>query len=148
MKNRDYRSGGRSPQRREPTLPNGYLKGGYYNESGHLKQEVILNWPEELADSLSKTSLKMTQLRKFYNQCKAIEQKLRFSGDFEGVKSDLYCLQRDAQYSFNRKVVPQIFLDFIERNVELATSSNKDFKGFIQHYESLVAYAAGTLGEG
>lgn len=131
-----------------PALPANYLRGGYYNESGNLKKEIIIDWPEELANSLSRTNLKMTQLRKFYNRAKAIEQKYRFARDFEGVKSDLYILQRDAQYAFNRGVVPLIFLDFIKRNIEVAVKSPADFKGFVQHYQSLVEYATGTLKEG
>jgi len=32
-----------------PSLPQGYLKDGYYDENGNILEEVIISWPQQLA---------------------------------------------------------------------------------------------------
>jgi hypothetical protein len=61
--------------------------------------------------------------------------------DFATTTLDLYALKRDVFYQVGRKLVPNEFQMFIERNVELAVQDEHSFrKGFLPHFESVLAY--------
>ena len=60
---------------------------------------------------------------------------------FEAVKADIYAFKRDVVYQVGREVAPEEFRQFIDRNVELAVQDEESFrKGFLQHFESVLAY--------
>ena len=130
------------PPRREgfwsPSLPADYLKDGYFDKEDNLLNRVIQEWPEEIAQTFAKAGLTSTQLRRFFNRAKAIEQqKIPFSR----LKEDILSLKPIAAASVGRETAPPIFKEFIDKNVELAIASENSFKrGFITHFQSVVAY--------
>ncbi len=127
-----------------PRLPSGYLQGGYFQPDGkNLRPEVIVGWAEEVAQSLgdSRPPMTYTQLRRFYNKTLSIKQKLEVSSEFPDLVSELLTLKRDAADSVGKENAPQLFKDFIDRNVDLAVKGEEAFKkGFLQHFQSVVAY--------
>jgi len=127
-------------QRRGPRFPGDYLKGGYFDEEGQVKPAVVDTWAEEVAKVLGRSGITSHQLRRFFNQLRAAEAKLD-TQSFSAVRSDILSLKRDAAYAVGRGVVKDNFKQFIDRNVELAVQDEASFrKGFIEHFQSVLAY--------
>ena len=123
---------------RRPSLPSGYLSRGYFDDSGNVLHEVIQEWPEQLARAFKDTSMSSTQLRRFFNRARAIEQQ---NLPFDRLKEEILSLKPVAAASVSRGTAPDIFKQFIDRNTELAISSYDSFKrGFLMHFQSVVAY--------
>ena len=129
-------------------LPPGYLNGGYHDSSGHLRREVIIEWPKAIVDVFARESLSSTALRRFYNKLKGLDIKHQFNPNFKLLLPDLYAFERDAAYAAARLVVPGVFIGFAVKNIDLATRDEKGFKGFVEHFQSIVAFAKGKLKEG
>lgn len=138
-----FRAGrGRQPASR---LGADYLRDGYFLDAQKtkLRPETIDTWAIDAAKALGSARPPMTahQLRRFYKKTRAIESKLDRTQDFQMVTADIYTLKRDAADAVARKVVSEEFKRFMERNVELAASDENSFrKGFIQHFQSVLAY--------
>jgi len=126
------------PERRQSSLPRGYLERGYFDKEGNVLPEVIQEWPEQLARTFLREELKSTQLRRFFNRTRAIEQQ---NLPFERLREDILSLKPIAAASVGRKTAPDIFKVFIDRNVDLAINSPESFsRGFLTHFQSVVAY--------
>lgn len=90
--------------------------------------------------------LKGTQMRRFYDDLKAIERKIMAGNDLTEQKANF---QRDralivmfkakALYAEKRKVAPKEFTQFIFDHVASITDLN-DFKGFLKVFEAVVAF--------
>jgi len=120
--------------------PADYLEDGYFDEKGNVKPDLVDTWAEQVAQILGKSGITSHQLRRFFNQLRAIEAKLE-SEDFDAIRSDIHALKRDAAYAVGRGVVKEEFKEFIDRNVELAVLDEDSFrKGFIEHFQSVLAY--------
>jgi CRISPR type III-A-associated protein Csm2 len=125
-------------EQRQPLLPRGYLERGYFDKEGNVLPEVIQEWPEQLARTLLREGLKSTQLRRFFNRARAIEQQ---NLPFERLREEIISLKPIAAASVGRKTAPDIFKVFIDRNVDLAINSLESFsRGFLTHFQSVVAY--------
>lgn len=129
-------------------LPAGYLPDGYFTETGHLKREVLIEWPKLLVETLASRQLTNTALRRFYNKLKALDGKLKGGADYRQVLPALYAFERDAAYAAARETVPGEFVGFIVRNVNLACQSKEAFRAFVEHFQSLIAFGKGRLSEG
>jgi CRISPR type III-A-associated protein Csm2 len=122
----------------QPSLPAGYLKDGYFDKDGNLLPQVIQDWPEALAKTFARERLTSTQLRRFFNRVRAIEQQ---DLPFVRLKEDILSIKPIAAASVGREMAPPIFKEFIDKNVELAIASENSFRrGFITHFQSVVAY--------
>lgn len=116
-----------------------YLRDGYFDK-GTLRPELVDEVAIEAAKVLGNSGLTSHQLRRFFNKMRGIEAKLD-THDFAEVRNDIYGFKRDVAYAVGRGVVSEDFKRFIDRNVELATQSEKDFRqGFIEHFQSVLAY--------
>lgn len=121
-----------------------YLAEGYFEQKegkDYLRPQVLDSLAVDAAKALGNREMKSHQLRRFFNKARGIEAKLDRVKDFEAIKADIYGFKRDVAYQVGRKVVPEEFRLFIERNVELAVQDEKSFRqGFLQHFESVLAY--------
>ena len=124
--------------------PAGYLEGGYFEEAEGVKRvnpAVVDDWAEAVAQMLGSGGMKTHQLRRFFNKARAIESKLDSGEPFAAVVTDIHTFKRDAAYAVGRGVAPQVFKEFVDRNVELAMRSEDSFrKGFIEHFQSILAF--------
>jgi len=119
------------------------LSTGYFNSSGYLKNEFIIEYPQKLAKSFTqdKDINKTSQVRKFYDQCKLIEGKFRLTNNFDRTISELLQLLPLANKSKTKKHISESFYLFFEKNIYEAVKSESNFKlGFIPHYQSLIGY--------
>jgi CRISPR type III-A-associated protein Csm2 len=121
-----------------------YLANGYFeqkNDQRYLRPEVLDTLAIDVAKVLGNRAMKSHQLRRFFNKARGIEARLDREKNFEAIKADIYGFKRDVVYQVGRKVVPEEFHQFIHRNVELAVEDEQSFrKGFLQHFESVLAY--------
>jgi CspA family cold shock protein len=122
----------------------GYLADGYFyvqENKRYLRHEVLDTLAMDVAKVLGNQDMKPVQLRRFFNKARGIESKLDRIKDFEAIKADIYAFKRDVAYQVGRKVVPEEFQHFIDRNVELSVADEESFRrGFMQHFESVLAY--------
>lgn len=132
-------------QRWQPSLPEGYLKDGYFEpaveaERSALRREYIIGYPAKIAQSLEdREKNKSAQLRKFYDYCIRIRDMLDRGQSFQEVESDFCRLAPFAKYAESRSKVSSLFVDFIQKNVE-AVRSKEELYAFLKHFEAVIAY--------
>jgi len=130
----------------QPSLPQGYLKDGYFDKNGNVLQEVVIEWPQHLAKSFydSRPPLKTAQLRRFFQVVRHQEGRLASGIPFASVKTEIQKLDSHAQNALKRNNAPLLFRNFIEQNVKLAAKDEKSFKAFVTHFECIVGYYRDT----
>ncbi len=131
----------RGPQspRLEEGLPGNYLSNGYFDAQGNIWPSLIVEDAIARARDLGST-IKSTQLRRFFGRARYIEQKLNGTS-FPVVIPELYQFEPMVAYAVGRGVAPPIFKAIIERNIQWAVTGEAAFrKGFLVHFESIVAY--------
>ena len=158
MTTRSYpdRGAGRPGQRRgppsgprpegSPGIPGGYLSGGYFDEGGNLKVEVVGDWAKAIASALigpnpRQPRMKSARLRNFYTKSKQIERKLDAGESFESLRAEIASLERDAAGAVGRGNAPNEFKSIMDANVKEALQSEAAFRqGFLEHFQSIVAF--------
>jgi len=148
--NRGGYSGRDSGARRPPVrnLPAGYLEEGYLEKTQKnnvvIQEDLLLEHAESIGKSLAQgrgsDTLKYSQLRKFYDYAVNCDNKLKLCNDFELVKRDILKLSEFANYANSRKNIPEVFRMFIQKNIETIKTENDFRKGFLEHFQAVVAY--------
>lgn len=123
------------------------LKDGYFVNGCLHPDFVVRERMEPLARNMAEARPKLTvnQIRRFFQHCRAIEARLRaktsrWECEFTEVKM-LDVAVADAFGKSPRKV-PEVFCEFIRRNVA-AIQTEKDFlEGFLPHFEALVGFGS------
>lgn len=122
-------------------LPPDYLKTGYFDDKDQLREGIYKDDAKLVAGILANNKMSANSLRAFYNKLKAIESKYKTSGNnFDLIRPTLFAFERDVAYQVSRQVVPEDFRTFINANAELAAKGPKEFKGFVEHFLSVLAY--------
>lgn len=127
-----------------PKLPEGYLNGGYYKdkEKSNMKEDYVVKFSKQIAECLSsegREKNKSTQLRKYYDYTIRIKNSLRYENNFDKVLPEIKRLSYFSEYAKTRGKVSNLFVDFINKNVE-AINDTKDFLAFSIHFEAIIAY--------
>lgn len=123
-------------------FPSGYPK--YFTSEGHLRVEMVTDEAENLAMCFESDKLKRHQLRSFYDYAKRQLQRLAYGVPFGEVHPEIARLKALAADRAGRaeNALPQSFKQFIDRNVEATTDKVSFQKGFMPHFEAVVAYCA------
>jgi len=124
--------------------PEGYLNGYYDDQKKQiLRKEYILSYAKDIKTKLELdggyNKNKRSQIRKFYDYCIRIRQKLDAKKDFAYVAADFANLDPMASMQKSRNVVSESFYDFIRMNVE-AVQDERDFRAFVLHFQAIIAY--------
>ncbi len=130
----------------------------YFDEQGVLKCVYVTTGAEYIAQRLGaeKTPpMTMHQLRAFYQYVRLQEDALKNGRSFREVRKDLCTLKPLARERADKKKVPYYFESFISRNVDKVVAdednekafSHAFVKGFVEHFQAVVAYCAGTIKE-
>lgn len=131
----------RSPAQQKTNLPPDYLQNGYFDQKGNLLREVIIEWPRHVAAQLDGARMAPAQLRNFFSEARRIEGQLSAGQDFEALRGHILQLDAYAANAVKKDNAPPLFKQFIEENLKWAVKDKKSFlKGFIPHFESVVAY--------
>lgn len=140
-----------------------FLKSGYSDNKGILKEEIIREKAIDIAKVLATGTSKFekissNQIRAFFNDIKALENRLDTTKSLEEQQKDyesfypfVIMLEAKAAYKHKNKndKIPQMFKDFITQNVEVMRKdkSVKTFKNFVKFFEAIVAYFYGFGGD-
>lgn len=129
----------------------------YYDSTGkHIRPELLNEEARKAAEMFiqkfngrvdDRNSIKNSQLRKFFNEFKSLERQLdQQQGDveesFKSVKPLVKMANAKVVYAQARKVVPQAFVDWLQKHVQ-AIDSARDFKAFLLHFEAVVGFCYG-----
>ncbi len=118
----------------------------YYidNEKKTLNPDLLDEEARKNAENF--VLLKTTQMRKFYDDLKAIERKIMVGKDdneqktnFERDRALIVMFKAKAAYAEKRRVAPREFTQFIFDHVA-SINDLKDFKGFLKVIEAVVAF--------
>jgi CRISPR/Cas system CSM-associated protein Csm2 small subunit len=132
------KKGGKRPSR---GLPEDYLKEGYFDEKGNLRPELITTHALSIAQTLAGAKMTTAALRRFFGKVRFAQRRLDSTDDFSGVIPEILALKPYVANAVTRRVVPGLFKQFIERNVDLAVKDSKSFReGFVKHFEYVVAF--------
>jgi CRISPR type III-A-associated protein Csm2 len=105
---------------------------------------LITHEAEQLAKRFEEDRLKRNQLRAFYDHAKRQLQRLSYGAPFEEIHADVARLKAFAADRAGRadNALPISFKTFIDKNID-AVLTEKDFaRGFMPHFEAVVAYCA------
>ncbi|PWI57570.1 type III-A CRISPR-associated protein Csm2 [Sulfoacidibacillus thermotolerans] len=127
----------------------------YFDERGHYKASLFTG-AKEIAEKFQQEKTSTHQVRMFFAYVKNIEYLIhQRSNEFEqtggkmGVgetssypryQNQLFDLTNKARYAVARKQVGESFFRFIEKNMNIATRSEKHFLAFVKHFEGVVCY--------
>lgn len=122
------------------------FKRGFYTdpEKEKLDPDFVLLYAKEVAANLDIEGRgdvnKRTQIRKYYDYLKRVEQKLcRYDMDYTYIKADVASLHAKVKYAMDRKVVSKQFVLFLDHALPQIKDA-KDFKAFMKHFEAVIAY--------
>lgn len=123
-------------------FPPGYPK--YFTPDGHTRVELITGEAEKLAMRFESDRLKRHQLRSFYDHAKRQLQRLIYGAPFGEVHPEIARLKAFAADRAGRaeNALPASFKQFIDRNVDAVSDETSFQKGFMPHFEAVVAYCA------
>jgi CRISPR type III-A-associated protein Csm2 len=127
------------------SIPDDYLKDGYFTEKGHLRIELLTSTADHLAKVFGFDNLSRSQLRRFYGHVRAAENRLEMLGDFEPVKVDIFKLDSFVAEAKGKGKVPESFYRFVKSNLAQVTDEKSFKKGFLEHFQAVVAYCANYL---
>jgi len=121
-----------------------YLAQGYFElRAGkrYVRPEVLDTLAIEVAHVFGAAGMRASQLRRFLSRVRGIGAQLDQIDDFAAIVAAIYSFKRDVAYQVGRKIIPGPFQQFVHRNVELAVADAESFqRGFLPHFESVVAY--------
>ena len=135
------RGGGRGGDTLPRPQPVTYFRND--NLDPALVDEVAQDWAERIK------SLKPTQLRRFFDEVRAIERQFELEaqkkGDreaaFAAVRPRFKMLKARAAYAKGRlgRNMPDDFLQFMVNHTH-AVQTARDFDAFLKHFEAVVAF--------
>ena len=119
----------------------------YYSDppdKKRLKPDLLDDHARKDAESFK--DLKAAQIRRFYDEIKAIERKIMYDKDLDKQKANfdearalITMFKAKAVYAEKRKVAPRAFTQFIFDHVA-SINDLADFKGFLKVFEAVVAF--------
>lgn len=124
-------------------LPPGYLAAGYFeakNGKNYLREELFTDWAKQISRALQSKKMSSTATRRFFNKLRAVEYEFKMQRDFDRVREKIFAFARDVAYTENRGVTPALFTRFIDMNITLAKKDPEHLRGFIEHFQSVIAY--------
>ncbi len=127
------------------------LKKGYYDEKGNLRKELIVEEAEKIGERFVRDRLSKSQIRNFFNEVKALEEKIKVNS-FDKNFPFILMLMAKASYAYKQgksnSKIPKSFYEFINVNINLIEKKGDQdtFQGFVTFFETVVAYFYGHGG--
>ncbi|OGU42411.1 MAG: hypothetical protein A2315_00270 [Ignavibacteria bacterium RIFOXYB2_FULL_35_12] len=117
------------------------ISSGYFTDRDYLKENLIIEYPQLLANLFVLKGNKVNQVRNYFDQVVNIAGVYKINKDFNRSKIELNKLIPMATKSFDKQNISNEFKEFIIENVKQAIKDEDSFiKGFFQHFECLVNY--------
>lgn len=129
----------------------------YYDQNDNIRADLLDKEAYDQAKAFivyssynmkidSNRSLSSAQLRRFFNDFRQLEKKVKIEG-FEKIKPLIKMVKSKAAYASNPKKpkIPQAFKDFLVQHIS-SVNSEKDFQAFMLHFEAVVGFFYGFEG--
>jgi CRISPR type III-A-associated protein Csm2 len=128
--------------RTDNPFPAGYPQ--YFTPDGHTRVALVTAEAEKVAAQFESDKLKRHQLRSFYDHAKRQLQRLKYGATFAEIHPEIARLKAFAADRAARSdnAVPPSFKRFIDLNVDAVKDEASFKKGFMPHFEAVVAYCA------
>jgi CRISPR type III-A-associated protein Csm2 len=115
----------------------------YFTKEGFLRTELLKEEAEQRAQDFHRRGLTRHQLRAFFDHAKKQLQRLQYGAPFREILPEIIRLKtaaadRAARTGPNR--IPSDFRRFIDSNIDAITDQRSFERGFMPHFEALVAY--------
>ena len=128
-------------------IQNGRENTYYFGPDGELKAELLTTEAEKIAETLGNEKMTMHQLRAFYGHVKRQEGALKNGRPFSQVRTEILKLKPIASERLCKRKIPRSFEQFIYRNVDNVKDETTFVKGFVEHFQAVVAYCACSIKE-
>jgi CRISPR/Cas system CSM-associated protein Csm2 small subunit len=125
--------------------PTGYP--AYFDGRGILREEYILEHAKYISDWFKHEGLTRSQLQAFYRKVRRLGDSVDHVPEFDRVRRELQKLLPIANERAQKKVIPQVFHEFLQHNIDKSTDRKWLREGFIEHFQAVVGYCAGKLKE-
>lgn len=124
----------------------------FRDEKGNLRKELLSTDALEYAKRFGNPSdgrnkLTNHQIRRFYNEVKALEAKIEATESFEHNEALVHMLRAKVAYARNKSGqgrVPEEFKNFIEdcvKEIDKAKDKKQSFSDFTRFFEAIIAFA-------
>ncbi len=129
--------------------------GGYFEEGGHPRKEIFIDWARNMTAALASERIKATKnsLRAFYSMLRMAKNqfdsnKTDPNAAWGDAKANLYRLRVAAQYQGTRGVISRLCQEkFLNDNIDLVLKEGTDvekftkhFNAFVEHFQAVIAY--------
>ena len=121
-----------------------------FRENGHIRESLLTTVAEREAESFVGDGLTSAQLRRFYNEVKALEARIE-AGGFEANAPLVKMLRSKVAYACpcprrnNSRKIPESFATFLWEHIE-HIRSKQDFEDFCLMFEAVVGFFYGKGG--
>ena len=111
-----------------------------------IAAKTIVDAAEDIGKNIKKEDLKSSQLRKFYDSVKQIEQKLIEKKETDKLEdkiiAQLVFLKPHLENAQKKGKIPQNFKNIIQTSIDrvVEKGTKEDFKYFVKFFEAIVAY--------
>lgn len=128
------------------SLPAGYLSDGYKDKNGNFDIKYITSIASEVAKQFGYDNVAKSKVRDYYNSLCTILDGLRFNSiNMKQANRELSKMKPRVTNRGNKGTTPKVFVDFINKNVDLILNIPDDEKlqamvDFKDHFESVVGY--------
>ena len=128
--------------------PNPNVESYFRIVEGHpvIRDEFVSRFEvEKIVRRLADDGLGPNQLQRFFRHCRKLELQLRSKEKkkWDEVRTSILMLPAHAVNSMYRPrdPIPQSFVDFITRNVDMIHTEADFCQGFMKHFEAVLGYA-------
>ena len=143
------KSGGLAQEKGEPFE---FKKEGYFSANGTIREKLISSEAEKIAGEFVDERLTVSQLRAFFNEIKAIRNRLNEDGsNYQNIFPLILMIKSKAEYRGATKgaKIPPRFKEFLIANVDRLVEDKKNklgkqsFDAFVMFFEAVVGYFYG-----
>lgn len=129
-----------------PPAPKPY-NSEYFLKNGVIRRELLLEEAEKLAQEFVRRRLNSAQLRRFYNEVKALEARIDAEG-YDKCEPMLWLLRAKVAYACPKqgeKKIPDEFAKFLWDCIA-QIQGREEFRAFCKVFEAVVGYFYGKGG--
>jgi len=132
------------PEEHLPSMP----KIVFRDESNYRKKELFTDYALQYADELTRHKITQTQLRKYYNEVKALEARIKANPDFKANEALISLLKSKVAYGLaketdrDKKEGFKILLNMVEQGIAWSTKPEY-FEDFVLLFEAVAGFFRG-----
>lgn len=136
-----------------PEIELNFIKEGFTDKKGYLRENLITEEAQSIAKHFVREKLSNSQLRAFFNEFKAINNRLNDKTEnFDRVYPMILMIKSKIEYRASKKgeeTKMKGFKKFIVEAINYIQKENKEGKGyeafvnFIMFFETVVGYSYG-----